>query len=232
MDLSRDMTTTVRLDHADCFDVLATLKPRSVDLVVTSPPYFIGKAYDRSTSRDDFQAEIAKLMRPLKRVLKPGGSICWQVGYHVDDGDILPLDWCIQNVFSKHKSFTLRNRIIWTFGHGEHCTRRFSGRHETILWYSLSETPKFNLDDVRVPQKYPGKRHYRGPHKGEYSGNPLGKNPGDVWEIPNVKANHIEKTEHPCQFPVALASRLIQALCPTGGTVLDPYLGSGSNAVG
>jgi adenine-specific DNA-methyltransferase len=84
---------------------------------------------------------------------------------------------------------------------------------------------------VRVPQKYPGKRHYKGPAKGEFSGNPLGKNPGDVWDIPNVKGNHIEKVNHPCQFPVALVQRLVRALCPPNGVLLDPYMGSGSAGV-
>src|SRR5207247_751209 len=88
-----------------------------------------------------------------------------------------------------------------------------------------------NLDAVRVPQKYPGKRHYRGDKKGKYSGNPLGKNPSDVWDIPNVKAAHVEKTAHPCQFPVALPGRLIRALTNEGQLVLDPFVGSGSTAV-
>jgi len=84
---------------------------------------------------------------------------------------------------------------------------------------------------VRVPQKYPGKKHYKGPKKGEYSGNPKGKNPGDVWSIPNVKANHIEKTSHPCQFPIGLVQRLVKSLCPPEGAVCDPFMGSGSSAV-
>lgn len=220
-----------RVTKADCVDFLRGLKPSSVDLVVTSPPYFMGKEYDRSISAADFEAEVRTLFPLLKRVLKPNGMICWQVGYHIENGVVLPLDWLIDRVFRKYSSVKLRNRIIWTFGHGEHCTRRFSGRHETILAYSLGDKFYFDLDAVRQPQKYPGKRHYKGPNKGELSGNPLGKNPGDVWEIPNVKSKHIEKTAHPCQFPVALAGRLIKAFCPPGGLVLDPYAGSGSTAV-
>lgn len=81
---------------------------------------------------------------------------------------------------------------------------------------------------MRVPQKYPGKRHFKGPHKGEYSANPLGKNPGDVWIIPNVKHNHPEKTVHPCQFPVELVERLVLALTRRGDLVLDPYMGVGT----
>ena len=93
---------------------------------------------------------------------------------------------------------------------------------------------------MRVPSKYPGKRHYKGPNKGKPSGNPKGKNPSDVWEIvaqdwedclwdiPNVKSNHPEKTEHPCQFPVELAERCVLALSEEGDWVMDPYAGVGS----
>ena len=143
----------------------------------------------------------------------------------------IPLDALVYGVFSKSRSLKLRNRIVWTFGHGEHCHRRFSGRHETVLWFTRGNRYRFDLDAVRVPQKYPGKRHYKGPNRGEPSGNPLGKNPGDVWEIPNVKAGHVEKTDHPCQFPVALAQRLVKALCPARGLVIDPFVGSGSTAI-
>ena len=124
----------------------------------------------------------------------------------------------------------MRNRIIWHFEHGLHCQHRFSGRHETVLWYTRGERYIFNLDAVRVPQKYPGKRAYKGPNKGEFSGNPLGKNPGDVWVFPNVKSNHVEKTLHPCQFPIELPTRLILALTKPGDLVVDPFIGVGSTA--
>jgi len=58
----------------------------------------------------------------------------------------------------------------------------------------------------------------------------LGKNPGDVWVIPNVKHNHVEKTVHPCQFPIELVERLVLALTNKGDLVVDPYLGVGSAA--
>jgi adenine-specific DNA-methyltransferase len=88
----------------------------------------------------------------------------------------------------------------------------------------------FNLDAVRVPQKYPGKKYFKGAKLGQYSCNPLGKNPGDLWIIPNVKHNHIEKTMHPCQFPVELIQRLVLALTKPGDLVVDPYVGVGSTA--
>src|SRR6185437_10449363 len=78
--------------------------------------------------------------------------------------------------------------------------------------------------------KYPGKKYFKGKKAGQYSCNPLGKNPGDVWQIPNVKHNHVEKTVHPCQFPIELVERLVLALTNQNDLVVDPYLGVGSSA--
>jgi adenine-specific DNA-methyltransferase len=222
---------SVRLKVQDAFKFIAKLKPGSVDLIISSPPYCMGKAYDTSNSVKDFIADHERLAPLLFRALRNGGSLCWQVGHHVKNGVVVPLDALVYNIFAKQDGLFLRNRIIWTFGHGVHASRRFSGRHETILWFTKGEHYEFNLDAVRVPQKYPGKRHYKGPHKGKFSGNPLGKNPSDVWDIPNVKSRHIEKTAHPCQFPVALVQRLVRALVPPRGLVVDPFMGSGSSAV-
>jgi adenine-specific DNA-methyltransferase len=159
--------------------------------------------------------------------------MCWQVGHYIEGSgaakEAFPLDLVLYPVF-KSFGLTLKNRIVWTFGHGLHEQFRFSGRHETILWFVKSDRYPFNLDAVRIPQKYPGKRAFRGANKGKPSGNPDGKNPSDVWDIPNVKSNHIEKTEHPCQFPIGLAERLVLALTNEGDLVVDPYIGVGSTA--
>jgi adenine-specific DNA-methyltransferase len=222
---------SIEIKKQDAFEFLAQLGAGSIDLIVSSPPYCMGKSYENSVSTADFLDMHERLVPLLVRALKNGGSLCWQVGHHVDDGVVTPLDALVYTIFSKQPELFLRNRIVWTFAHGVHAKRRFSGRHETVLWFTKSKDYTFNLDAVRVPQKYPGKRHYKGPNKGEFSGNPLGKNPSDVWEIPNVKANHIEKTKHPCQFPVALVQRLIRALTPERGVIVDPFLGSGTSAL-
>jgi adenine-specific DNA-methyltransferase len=99
------------------------------------------------------------------------------------------------------------------------------------MWFTKSADYTFNLDAVRVPQKYPQKKHFKGPRRGELSGNPLGKNPGDIWDIPNVKSNHVEKTDHPCQFPVELIERLVLSMTEPGDWVLDPFLGTGTTAI-
>ncbi len=172
-------------------------------------------------------------------MLAPQGSICWEVGNYVENGEVFPLDVFYYDLFKK-RGLQLRNRIIWHFGHGLHASLRFSGRYETLLWFTKNDKYTFNLDPVRVPAKYPGKRHFKGPNRGKPSGNPLGKNPSDIWEIvaqdweqelwdiPNVKANHPEKTIHPCQFPVELVERCVLAFTNEGDRVLDPYCGVGS----
>jgi adenine-specific DNA-methyltransferase len=212
-------------------DFLKSIRSQSVDVLISSPPYFVGKEYDRSCSLQDFETELSSITADVVRVLRPGGSVCWQIGNHVHAGRIMPLDAVMISILKSERELQLRNRIVWTFGHGTHSSRRFSGRHESVLWYTKGDHYYFELDAVRVPQKYPGKRHYKGPKKGLWSGNPLGKNPGDVWDIPNVKARHVEKTDHPCQFPTALINRLVLALSPEGGSVVDPYMGSATTGV-
>lgn len=226
-----DVSAKDTIFHGDAFLLAKSLPDESVDLIFSSPPYCMGKEYESSSSVEDFMESHKTLLPELVRALKPGGSICWQVGYHIAGDRITPLDFLAHEVFRDIAGLKLRNRIIWSFAHGLHARKRFSGRHEVILWYTKGEALGFDLDAVRVPQKYPGKKSYRGPNKGQLSGNPLGKNPGDVWDIPNVKGFHLEKTIHPCQFPVALPLVFVKAVCPPDGLVLDPFMGVGSTGV-
>jgi adenine-specific DNA-methyltransferase len=209
---------------------MRSLPAESMKLVVTSPPYNLGKEYEKRSSRSAYFDQQKAVITEAIRLLHPEGSICWQVGNYVENGEIEPLDIILYPVF-KEAGLKLRNRIIWTFGHGLHCQNRFSGRYETILWFTKGDDYTFNLDPVRIPVKYPNKKHFKGPRKGEFSSNPLGKNPTDIWEIPNVKSNHVEKTDHPCQFPVGLVERLVLSLTNEGDAVLDPYVGVGSSAI-
>jgi adenine-specific DNA-methyltransferase len=217
--------------QGDCEKLLSALPPSSVDLIVTSPPYCMGKAYEKGDGIDVFVTSHDRVLPMAVSALKPGGSLCWQVGFHVKNNVAIPLDFLVYQALAKFPDMRLRNRIVWTFGHGLHCNARFSGRHETVLWYTKGENYTFDLDAVRIAQKYPGKTFAHGPNQGKPSGNPAGKNPSDVWDIPNVKANHMEKTAHPCQFPVGLAQRLVRALSKPGDLVLDPFCGVASAGV-
>ncbi len=214
----------------DCLEMLRDCPDGIFGLVVTSPPYNIGKEYEKRLKLDTYLRQQADVIGECVRCLSPRGSICWQVGNYVEKGTIIPLDTVLYPIFTE-LGLRMRNRIIWHFEHGLHCARRFSGRHETIIWFTKTDDYVFNLDPVRVPQKYPGKKYYKGPKTGKYSCNPLGKNPGDVWVIPNVKSNHMEKTEHPCQFPVELIERLVLSMTNEEDWVFDPFLGSGTTVI-
>jgi adenine-specific DNA-methyltransferase len=214
----------------DCLEFLRRCPDESVQLIVTSPPYNIGKEYENRLELDVYLEQQAEIIKECYRLLSPRGSICWQVGNYVEKGAIIPLDTVLYPIFTG-LGLKMRNRIIWHFEHGLHCNKRFSGRYETIIWFTKTDDYIFNLDPVRVPQKYPGKKHFKGPNAGEYSCNPLGKNPGDLWIIPNVKSNHVEKTEHPCQFPVELIERLVLAMTNPDDWVLDPFLGTGTSII-
>lgn len=214
----------------DCRELLKQVPDESIQLVVTSPPYNLGKEYEKKLRLDTYLKQQDAVIGECIRVLSPAGSICWQVGNYVRDGAIVPLDTALYPLF-ENRGLKMRNRIIWHFEHGLHCNKRFSGRYETIAWFTKTDRYIFNLDPVRVPQKYPGKKYFRGPRAGEYSCNPLGKNPGDLWAIPNVKNNHVEKTEHPCQFPAELIERLVLSMTAENDWVLDPFLGTGTSIV-
>ncbi len=230
------------IQNEDALSYLQRESKGKFDLIITSPPYNIGKSYETKTPIETYLDVQKNIIRELVNVLSEQGSICWQVGNYVNEGEVFPLDIFYYQIF-KEVGLKLRNRIVWHFGHGLHSSNRFSGRYETLLWFTKSDDYIFNLDNVRIPSKYPGKRHFKGPNKGELSGNPLGKNPSDVWEIlqtdwdtcfweiPNVKANHPEKTNHPCQFPVELVERCVLALSNENSWVLDPFGGVGTSII-
>ena len=225
-----------RLFCGDALDFLASMPSSSARLVLSSPPYDIGKAYEgRQGGLEQWLEGQRSILNECCRTLVDGGSLCWQVGSRVErrrDGSaaLYPVDALLFPVMLG-MGLVPRNRVIWTFGHGMHCRQRLSGRYESMLWMTKGDGYLIDLDAVRVPSKYPGKRHFKGPRRGQLSGNPLGKNPSDVWDIVNVKANHPEKTSHPCQFPLSLAERAILAFSARGETVLDPYAGSGTTLV-
>jgi adenine-specific DNA-methyltransferase len=142
--------------HGDCLGLLKNVPDESLQLIITSPPYNLGKEYEKKLKLENYLDQQAQVITECVRALRSSGSICWQVGNHVDRGAIIPLDTVLYPIFVK-MGLKLRNRIMWHFEHGLHCKRRFSGRYESVLWFTKSNEYVFNLDPVRVPQKYPGK---------------------------------------------------------------------------
>jgi adenine-specific DNA-methyltransferase len=225
-----DVNERISVYSGDAIDFLKSIPDETFQLIITSPPYNIGKEYEKKVDLKEYINQQTIIINECVRTLRTTGSICWQTGNFVENGSIIPLDIMIYPIFEQ-LGLKLRNRIIWHFEHGLHSTKRLSGRYETVLWFSKTDNYVFNLDPIRIPQKYPNKKHFKGPNIGKLSGNPLGKNPGDVWNIPNVKNNHIEKLDHPCQFPVELIERFVLSLTNEGDWVFDPYLGTGTTIV-
>jgi adenine-specific DNA-methyltransferase len=243
MSSNKNLSANYNYVLGDAYTKVKQLEDEKFKLIITSPPYNIGKEYEVKKSIESYLTLHGEIIDELIKKLHPLGSICWQVGNYIDKGEVFPLDIFYYHIF-KSKGLKLRNRIIWRFGHGLHSSKRFSGRYETILWFTKNDKYTFNLDDVRIPSKYPGKKHFKGPRKGEYSSNPNGKNPSDMWDIllndweneiwnvPNVKANHVEKSDHPCQYPIELVERCILALTNENDWILDPFAGVGSTVLG
>ena len=244
----REPSNDWEVHEGDAFDELDKVRDASCKLIVTSPPYNIGKEYERDQrlSLREYIRWLDKIVGKLCQKVATDGHICWQSGSFIEDGEVFPLDAFFYRMF-KRRGLKLRNRIIWHFNFGLNAQTRFSGRYETLLWFTKSDDYTFNLDPVRVTQLYPGKRHSskKGAKAGQPSGNPKGKNPSDfwtfdakaafeehpIWDFPNVKSNHPEKTIHPCQFPSELVERCVLALTNDDDLVLDPFLGSGTTAI-
>jgi DNA modification methylase len=218
---------------ADTLDYLDGLPDESVQLVVTSIPYNLGKRYGDAPGADNlahvyYLGWMAMVLSECARVIKPGGVIVVQAGSTRDETNTLvPLDILLFDTIKK-TGLAFQNRVAWLIPHGLTPKRRLSERHEVALIFSKGEPSVFNPTPARIPQKQPGKKAFKGPNKGKLSGCPYGAWPSNVWAINNIGANHPEKTGHPAQYPVELARRAIMLYTNPGDLVVDPFSGSGT----
>ena len=143
------------IGQSDTLEFLRTIPDQSVKLVVTSPPYNIEKVYEERVKLEDYLAYQSEVAKECVRILSPNGSIAWEVGNYVYNKEIFPLDFFFYKIFKEENNLKMRNRIIWRIEHGLHASLRFSGRYETISWFTKTDNYTFNLDPVRIPQKYP-----------------------------------------------------------------------------
>ena len=213
----------------DCIRLLERLPDNCVDLIHTSPPYNIDRPYDHGvgdrTSTIDYEEQLAEAIFQLKRVLRPGGSMFWQTGYTQPSdsgtGDILPIDIISYRYFREHPiPMDLWDRIIWRYWGGHAFRKKFTNKHETILWFvKQGKEPVFEVDRIREKAKEYDKRN-----------NLWGRNPGNVWEVDRVAFGSIEQTSHIAVFPEELSERIIRACSHKGDLVLDPFSGSGTAA--
>ncbi|MDQ5820968.1 MAG: site-specific DNA-methyltransferase, partial [Actinomycetota bacterium] len=221
--------SSVALFHRDALAALSALPPESISLTVTSPPYNIGKEYERPLSLDAYLDWSAAWIASVHRATARGGAFWLNLGYISvpERAKAMPISYLLWD----RVPFYLLQEVVWNYGAGVAARTSFSPRNEKFLWYVKdAEQYTFNLDDVRDPDvKYPNQKK-----NGKLKCNPLGKNPTDVWTFPKVTSgsnrSSPERTPHPAQFPEAVVERIILACSNQGDVVLDPFLGSGTTA--
>jgi adenine-specific DNA-methyltransferase len=214
----------------DALQLLKRLPPDQVALTVTSPPYNIGKEYERPLPLADYVGWCGQWMREVHRLTQPDGAFWLNVGYVPVPGraKALPLPYLLWD----QSPFHLIQEVVWNYGAGVAAKTSLSPRNEKLLWYVKDpERYTFNLDAIRDPDvKYPYQRK-----NGKLRCNTIGKNPSDVWQIAKVTSGRDraspERTSHPAQFPLDLIQRIVLGFSNPGDLVLDPFLGSGTVAV-
>ena len=220
------------LYNHDCRRVMAAMAAAGivVDLTLTSPPYNIGKEYERPLPLHEYLEWARSWLHDIWTITADDGSLWLNLGYVpvVDQGRAIPLPYLLWD----KTNFFLQQEIVWNYGAGVSSKRLFSPRNEKWLFYTKNaERYTFNLDLVRDPNvKYPNQKKH-----GRFRCNPLGKNPSDVWAIPKVTTGRDrsskERTGHPAQFPLSLVDRIVKVSTAPTQTVLDPFCGSGSTGV-
>lgn len=211
----------------DCLEGMKKIDTESIDLVITSPPYNADKEYENHLSISEYKRFAIEWTREVKRILKHQGSFWLNIGYmKLGPNETLPLTYLYYSVCHTILNMPLVQEIVWHYEGGMSYKKRFTHRTERWQWYSLDPNHAiFNLDAVRdiTLNRTVDKRN-----------NPLGKNPTDYWYFDRVVSGTgktKEKTNHPCQFPQDMITRIILACSNKGDVVLDPFIGSGTTAL-
>ena len=206
------------------------VKKGTIDLVITSPNYNIGKEYEDNLTFQEYLEFSKEWITIIKDLLKPNGTFWFNIGFFKQSkgAQYIPWAYYIYHIINEIGGLHLIQEVIWHYGAGVNCKNKFSPRNEKWLFYVKNlKKYTFNLDEIRVPHKYP--HQYK---NGNLKVNPLGKNPGDVWAIPKVTSGENraspERTSHPAQFPEAIVERLMKVSSNPSDIVLDPFLGSGT----
>jgi adenine-specific DNA-methyltransferase len=216
--------------NLDCIEGMGRLPDRLIDLTVTSPPYNIGKSYEKPMPLLDYLDWCKGWIVEVHRLTRSTGAMWLNLGYISIPGraKAIPLPYLLWD----RVPFFLIQEVVWNYGAGVAGRLFFSPRNEKFLWYVKDELNyTFNLDDVRDPNiKYPNQKK-----NGKVKVNLNGKNPSDVWQFPKVTSgtnrSSKERTPHPAQFPEQVITRIIKSSSNLGDLVFDPFMGSGTTAV-
>lgn len=222
--------TNCLIYHIDCLEAMQALPDKSIHLTVTSPPYNIGKEYEKPLTLSEYINWCEQWIKEVYRITVPNGAFWLNLGYLSikDRAKAVPIPYLLWDKIP----FYLIQEIVWNYGAGVAGSKFFSPRNEKFLWYVKNpDEYTFNLDDIRDPNvKYPNQKK-----NGKIKVNPLGKNPTDVWEFPKVTSGKNraskERTPHPAQFPIAVIQRIIKVTSHQNQIVIDPFMGSGTTAI-
>ncbi len=201
-----------QIHTGDALKSLKLIESESVDLIIADPPYNLGKNYGNNHDVKGFREYLEfseAWLKESKRILAPHGTIYVFMGFRFIS--------YLYDILDQKMGMYFNSWITWHYTQGIGKTKGFSPRHDDILMFTKTEQFKFNLDDVRVPQKYYRERN-----------NMNGANPGDVWAFSHVHYSNPEREEHPTQKPEALVARMVLASSDEGDLVLDPFFGSGT----
>ena len=230
----------------DCLEVTTKFESGSFDLIYIDPPFNTGKVQSRKRLRtvrdeegdrigfkgrryrtriigesafddrfEDFPEFIEPKLREAYRLLSPTGALFLHIDYREAHYCKVMLD----NIFGR-ASFI--NEIIWAYDYGARSKRRWSAKHDNILWY-VKDPGNYTyryVDVDRIPYMAPG---LVGPEKAA-----RGKTPTDVWWQTIVSPNGKEKTGYPTQKPIAILNRIVRVHSNLGDKVLDFFAGSGT----
>jgi len=213
----------------DCLEGLDAIPAKSIDLTVTSPPYNIGKEYEKTMLLTEYVDWCQKWFKKIHISSKDNGAFWLNIGYISipEIAKAIPLPYLLWDKIP----FFLVQEVVWNYGAGVAAKKFLSPRNEKLLWYVKNENDyTFNLDDIRDPDvKYPNQKK-----NGKLRCNAIGKNPSDVWQIAKVTSganrSSKERAPHPAQFPIDMVDRIIRGFSNSNEIVLDPFMGSGTTA--
>jgi site-specific DNA-methyltransferase (adenine-specific) len=206
------MSEKIKIIHGEAIAEMQKLKPNSVDLIISDPPYNLGKDYGNGSDSKNFEEYILFTQNWTKeatRILKQNGTIYVFMGFKF-------ISYLYQ-ILQKDSGLNFVNWICWHYTQGIGKTKGFSPRHDDILMFTKSSDYTFNLDSIRVPQKYYRSRN-----------NMRGANPGDVWEFSHIHYCQDNRQDHPTQKPEGLIERMVLASSNENDLVIDPFSGSGT----
>ncbi len=240
--------TDVTLDvyFGDNLGILKQFPPGSFELIYIDPPFNTGKVQARTQiqtvrdddgdrvgfkgnryrtvrigakayldSFDDYMGFLEPRLHEAYRLLAPTGSFF----FHIDYREVHYCKVLLDGIFGRD---SFMNEIIWAYDYGARSKRRWSAKHDNILWYAKDpENYTYRYDEIdRIPYMAPG---LVGPEKAE-----RGKTPTDVWWNTIVSPTGKEKTGYPTQKPLSIIGRLVKVHSNPGDHLLDFFAGSGT----